>query len=186
MRDRMADESGQGFRTSACRQGTHDKCPHIWGYGGGVNPRRLRLETVGLLCQCDCHSSCPVNSTQMVVGEQTWRESCTCPGATEAERIRRAQFPDFGELWARSGQETRSQREAFQATQAAAAAKSREEIRDLYLAELRSRGLEIPPDELIDATVDTLTGNYRTSARLFVRSVIDFWKSIRDDSRPPR
>ena len=122
----------------------------------------------------------------MTVGEQTWREWCICPGATEAERTRRAQFPDFAEVRARSRQDSQSQREAFQAARANAAGKSREETRDLYLAELRSRGLEIPPDELLDATVDTFTGNYRTSARLFARSVIDFWKSIRDDSRPPR
>lgn len=171
MPDRMADESGRGFWTPACHRGTHDECPHVRGYGGEIHPRRLRLETVGLLCQCDCHSSCPIDSKQMAAHEQTWHESCTCPGATEAERIRRAQLPDFAELWAKSGRDSQSQREAFQATQASAAGKSREEIRDLYLAELRSRGLEIPPDELLDATVDTLTGNYRTSTRLFIRSV---------------
>jgi len=68
------------------------------GFGGGFNPRRLRLEFGGLLCQCDCHSSCPVVGNRGSVSIPVWRELCTCPGA-EAERARHDQagtsYPDF-------------------------------------------------------------------------------------------
>jgi len=42
---------------------------------------------------------------------------------------------------------------------AVAAGKSREQIRDLYEAELRSRGLTVPPDRLLGAYADALAGN---------------------------
>jgi hypothetical protein len=144
------------------------------------------LESGAGLCKCDCHSSCPVTSTRITTSPQTWRQSCTCPGA-QAERIRNdqagAQFPDFGELWAKSQQEAQSIREAFRATRASAAGKSREQVRDVFIAELRSRGLEIPREEILDAHVDALTGNYLTGLRLLGRSVASLWK-LRDAFRP--
>ena len=49
-----ADENERVPRTVACSRGVHGDCPHLMsGFGGGFNPRRLRLEFGGLLCQCD-------------------------------------------------------------------------------------------------------------------------------------
>lgn len=157
------------------------------GFGGGFDPRRLRLEVGGRLCKCNCHSSCPVTGERSSVNIRAWRESCTCPGAA-AERIRHDQagisFPDFDldEEWAKSRQRSRSRREAFQAARAGAAGRTREDVTALYIAELRSRGLKIPEGEALDANVDALTGNYLTGVRLMGRLACDLWKLL----RPPR
>jgi hypothetical protein len=181
MRNRWADEFERSLRSEACHDGLHNECPHFDGFAAGLNPRRMRFEAGAGLCKCDCHSSCPITSTRITVSPRTWRQSCTCPGA-EAERIRHDQagveFPDWDELQARYRQESQSQREAFQAARASAEGKSREEIKDLYLAELRSRGLGIPPQEILDADVDALTGNYLTGARLLGRSIVNLGKVL--------
>jgi hypothetical protein len=52
----------------------------------------------------------------------------------------------------------------------------------LYIAELRSRDLKIPEEEVLGANLDALTGNYVTAVRLIGRSVADLWKLL----RPPR
>jgi hypothetical protein len=182
-----ADANERVPRTPACFRGVHDDCPHLMsGFGGGFNPRRLRLEFGGLLCKCDCHSSCPVTSERISVSIRAWRESCACPGA-EAERVRHDQAGigspdfdfDFDEEWARSRQRSRSRREAFQAARAGAAGKTREEVIALYIAELRSRGLKIPEGKALDANVDALTGNYVTGVRLMGRLASDLWKLLR-------
>jgi hypothetical protein len=36
---------------------------------------------------------------------------------------------------------------------------TRDEIRDLYIAELRNRGQDIPPEPLLEANLDLLTGH---------------------------
>jgi hypothetical protein len=41
----------------------------------------------------------------------------------------------------------------------AAPGKNRGEIRDLYIAELRARGQEIPPEPFLEADVDLLRGH---------------------------
>jgi hypothetical protein len=41
----------------------------------------------------------------------------------------------------------------------AARGKTREEVRDLYIAELRARGLDVPPEPILKAYVDLLTGH---------------------------
>jgi hypothetical protein len=154
----------------------------MYGFGGGLNPRRLRLEFGAGLCKCKCHSPCPVTSKRITVSVQAWRESCTCPGA-ETERIRRdragTEFPDFDELWAKSRQRSQSRREAFQAVRASAAGKTREEVKALYIAELRSRSLKIPEEEVLDALVDALIGNYVNSVRHMGRTVYDIWRAFR-------
>jgi hypothetical protein len=44
------------------------------------------------------------------------------------------------------------------------------------------RFLKIPEGDVLDASVDALTGHYVTAARLIGRSVADLWKFL----RPPR
>jgi hypothetical protein len=156
-------------RSAAC---VHDDCPHKIGSVGGFNPRRVRLEFGAELCRCGCHSSCPVTSERrMAVPVRAWREKCTCPGA-EDERVRedriKAGTPDY----------IREYRAAFDAVRVRAAGMSREQIRDLYEAELDARGLEIPMGEMLDADVDAIAGNYVTRVRLFGRSAVGFAKLV--------
>jgi len=134
----------------ACLEGMHEECGHWHGSGSARNRRRLRREGFTILCRCDCHSSCPVTNEKNTVGDQVWRQSCTCPGA-EAMRRMLDEFGilpfgirDFRQMWAKSRKERQSRREAFKAAQASTAGQDREQLKNLYVAELRARGLKMP------------------------------------------
>jgi hypothetical protein len=67
-----------------------------------------------------------------------------------------------GEQHKREWQERQdAEKEAWEAVRAAAGGRrrSRDEVRDLYLAELRARGLDVPDGPLLEAMVDMLTGH---------------------------
>ena len=136
----------------ACLEGQHEECGHWRGSGAAYNPRRLRREGFTILCRCDCHSPCPVISEKNAVGDQAWRQSCTCPGAETTRRmldefgILPFGIRDFREMWAKSRNELQSRREAFKAAQTSAAGQDCEQLKDLYVAELRARGLKLPGD----------------------------------------
>lgn len=197
MRDRQADDEFRRFlRAPACVHGAHGECSHMLTPRAGFNPGRLRVELAVSLCPCDCHASCPVTSGKRLVAfpsptvevsGRDWWESCSCPGA-EAGRIRLGQagieFPDPDELRAKWRQESQSMREASRAVRARAAGKSREEIKELYLAELRSRGLDIPPAEALDAKAAAIAGNYLPTVRLVSRFVVDTVKLVRETGPP--
>lgn len=174
MRNPWADEFEHTHRSRACVRSAHQDCPHLCGIGGGFNPRRFRLEFGAALCSCSCHSSCPVAGSRRAVPVKAWRESCSCAGA-EPERRRQeeggVEFPDFRELLERKRRDSRARREAFQAVRGAAAGKSRGQIREMYEAELRARGLRVPPEEILDANVEAVSGNYIPSVRALARSL---------------
>jgi hypothetical protein len=134
----------------ACLEGMHAECGHWHGSGSAFSFRRLRREGFTILCRCECHSSCPVTSEKNIVGDQAWRQSCTCLGAEAMRRmldefgILPFDFRDFREMWARSRNGLLSRREAFKAAQASAAGPDRGQLKDLYVAELRVRGLKMP------------------------------------------
>lgn len=86
---------------------------------------------------------------------------------------------------AQSQRQAEARREAFHAAQAKAAGRSREEIRDIYLSELRSRGLKMPPEDALDAKVDAIAGDYRAAARLMGRTLRDLAKLAGSILRPP-
>jgi hypothetical protein len=145
------------------------------GYGGGPNPRRLRLESGMVLCKCECHSSCPVTGKRTAVPEEEWRESCTCPG-TEEELARRDQADGS----------SRGYIEALDAARARAAGMSREEIKDVYEAELHSRGLELPAEPvIIDACVEAIARYCGREAGLAGRSLASLAKLLGGTSSPP-
>jgi hypothetical protein len=157
---RQVDSYERVLPSPACLEGTHEECGHWHGSRGAFNYRRLRHEGFAMLCRCDCHSSCPVTNEENTVGDQAWRQSCTCPGA-EAMRSMLDEFGtlpfgvrDFREVWAKSRNELQSRREAFKAAQASAAGQDREQLKDRYVAELRTRGLKIPDDEVLDAAIE--------------------------------
>jgi hypothetical protein len=101
--------------------------------------------------------------------------------------------PTFDEIRERQRQSGEARREAFQAARRAAAGKSRDEIRDLYVAELRARGLEPPPEQFLAAIVEHIAGNPIPTARLVVQCLARLRKGgiglaglLRDINRPPR
>ena len=96
------------------------------------------------------------------------------------------EFPDLKEQRDQYKREAESRREAFRAVRVEAAGRSREEIRDLYEAELRSRGLSIPSHDILDANVDAITGNFIPLARLMGQSLTDVAKLLRGIFYPPR
>lgn len=175
MRNWMADVFERSLRSPACADGTHDDCPHMCGYGGGPNPRRLRLESGVVLCKCECHSSCPVTGKRTAVPEAEWRESCTCSG-TEGERTRRDQADGS----------SRGYLEALDTARARAAGMSREEVKDVYEAELHSRGLEPPPEPVIDACVEAIARYCGREAGLAGRSLASLAKLLGGTSGPPQ
>jgi hypothetical protein len=76
----------------------------------------------------------------------------------------------FSEDMAAAPHDARARKEAFEAARARAAGKSREQVTDLYKAELRTRGMEIPPKPILDAKVSPMAGDYLSAGRLFDRS----------------
>ena len=105
----------------------------------------------------------------MTVQPEAWRESCTCPGA-EQERHRLdgagVEFPDFGKMWEDARRRSRARKGAFESARARAAGKSRDQIREIYLAELNARGLTAPGEDILDAVADRIGGNPLPAARL--------------------
>jgi hypothetical protein len=103
----------------------------------------------------------------MQVPRATWRRLCTCPGTDQARRkldeAAEEEFPDFADFRekARRARQIRddARREAFDAARTAAAGKSREQVREIYAAELRSRGLAVPADQILDAYAAAIAGN---------------------------
>lgn len=182
MSDRWA-ELGQVGKSPACTCEAHGDCAHVFGLGGGFNPRRLRLELGARLCPCSCHSSCPVtlSGKRMTVPLKTWRESCTCPGA-EPERRRLDEdgvdLRDFDEIWEDARHSSRARKEAFQVARARSAGKGREEIREIYVAELNARGLEKPSDAVLDAIVDRISGNPLPAVRLAAEGLVQVRKGL--------
>jgi hypothetical protein len=172
MFSRWADEFRRMNRSLHCLRGSHAACPHWSGIGGGLNPKRLRLEFGAVLCTCDCHTGCPLVGNKSAVPVKTWQDSCTCPGA-EAARPQLADMPDFDEHMARHERDAKRRREAEESVRSQAAGLSREEVRDLFVSELRSRALPVPSDDMLDAKVDAILGNYWPAARLLGKDLAD-------------
>ena len=123
------------------------------------------------LCVCQCHSSCPVTIRREVMPLRAWRGLCTCPGVEDYLAGRgeldwdQAVVPDYGEHEAQQRRNWLERREALDVVRAGAAGMSREQIRDMYVAELRARGLEVPPDALLNAQAALIAGDYGLAGR---------------------
>ena len=156
--------------------------------GGGFNSQRLRPEFGVGLCPCDCHSPCPVTvaTKRVTVPLKTWYTTCTCPGADgERHSLDEAglEVGDFSEVWQDARRRARARKEAFAAARARAAGKSRAEIRDIYVEELRARGLKVPADRILDATVEHITGNPVPAVRLGAEGLAQMGKAMREAAR---
>ena len=73
-----------------------------------------------------------------------------------------------------SRRRSRARKDAFHAARGASSGKTRDEIQDLYIAELRARGLEIPSEPFLAAAVDLLSGDARAGLG-------KIWKWVRRD-----
>lgn len=190
MGSRQAGNGERVLQGQACLEGMHEECGHWRGSRSARNPRRLRRERFAILCGCDCHSSCPVTNENNTVDDLAWRQSCTCPAAEAVRRMldEAVKLPfgvrDFAEKWAESRHEFKSRREAFKAAQASAADQDREQLKDLYVAELRSRGRKIPADDALDAAIAAHMDSYPTGARFVGREVLSLGKRLGSFRRP--
>jgi hypothetical protein len=190
MGSRQAGDGERALQGQACLEGMHEECGHWRGSGSARNPRRLRRERFAILCGCDCHSSCLVTNEKNIVGDLAWRQSCTCPAAVAVRRMldEAVILPfgvrDFAEKWAESRHEFKSRREAFKAAQASTAGQDREQLKDLYVAELRSRGRKIPGGDALDAAIAAHMDSYPTGARFVGREVVSLWKRLGSFRRP--
>jgi hypothetical protein len=111
--------------TLDCGSGRHGRCTHRNPYEKGF-PKRLRDGFKIALCGCDCHVACPLTG-QADVSDREWEQACSCPGA---------QLPrDFYRARREGDQRLRA---AAAAVQAESAGKSRTEIRQLLISELKT------------------------------------------------
>jgi hypothetical protein len=69
-------------------------------------------------------------------------------------------------------------RAAADAVRAQRAGKSRDEVRQLLVAELTARGLRIPADRILEVNVDAVMGHYGSSARELGRVAGKFARTI--------
>ena len=83
------------------------------------------------------------------------------------------EFPDFGEIRDEIRRRSQLRKEAFQATQVRATGKSRAEIREIYMAELRTRDLEIPAEPVLGAIVERINGNPLPAARVLGGNLVE-------------
>jgi hypothetical protein len=150
-------------RSRACAGGAHADCGHV-----RVGARQLvsspsRLKSLIFLCGCDCHAECAF-AGHRYVPLTVWQQVCDCPGG---ERHRAwaedsdEPWPGAREVWdsqQRRSQENRdARRQAFRTAREAASGKTRDEVRDIFVAELLARGQEIPSEPLLAADLDFLT-----------------------------
>lgn len=92
-------------------------------------------------------------------------------------------LPESGGLWQEAMRQSRLQREAVRAAQARARGRSREEVRDIYVAELRARGLRVPGEAAVDAAVDAITGSRLHAACVAGKSLAGPGKALYRMSR---
>jgi hypothetical protein len=155
--------SGPLGRSLPCTSEAHQDCGHVSVGVRGPAPGH-RLKSVVALCRCPCHAACPL-ADRMPVPLTVWQQLCACPGAEK----HRAWKEDADEPWPgakeygekenrKSRERSEARRQAFRAARDAAPGKSRDEVRDLYIAELLAQGQEAPPEPLLEATVDLLIG----------------------------
>lgn len=151
-------------RSLACASGTHQECGHV-SIGMRRKPSPDRLESIIALCRCSCHAACPL-AGRMPVPLTVWQQLCPCPGGQRHRAWKDdpdEPWPGFREEQDRGEREWQNymaaRKQAFEATQAAAAGKTRDELRDLYIAELRARGQEVPLRPDLDVELEFLSGH---------------------------
>jgi hypothetical protein len=67
-----------------CQSEMHASCPHK--VGGGVRLFGGKNGAFALLCNCVCHSACPL-ATRSQVTDEDWIQECTCSGGDSLREI---------------------------------------------------------------------------------------------------
>ena len=166
-------------RSRACTGDAHQACGHVRVASPAVPGRRA--ESSIMLCRCSCHRACPLSGRKEAVPVTAWQRRCACPGL-EHERTSQGDPGDFLPGWEEyretyefeSRRRSQARKDAFNAARSASSGKTRDEIQDLYIAELRARGLEIPSEPFLAAAVDLLSGDARAGLG-------KIWKWVRRD-----
>ena len=155
-----------GGRSIACAGQAHRNCGHVRIAHRRAVVSRHRLVSTITLCSCPCHATCRL-ADRRPIALTVWQQLCACPGAQE----QRAWKDDWDEprpgVTKESREKTRrewrerdeARKQALRAVRGAARGKTRDELRDLYVAELRARGQEVPPEPFLEADIDFLTGH---------------------------
>ncbi len=92
---------------------------------------------------------------------------------------------DLAELRGQRQRRRNAVSEAVAATRARAAGSSREEIREINIAERRARNLTVPEEPALDAVVDHITtGDPLPAFRVLGESLLRTGKGFHDPSRP--
>jgi hypothetical protein len=151
------------FVSSSCVSGNHNDCYHVHG-----SPLPGSTSSGFFLCRCNCHATCALSN---VGAEKVTPQLCTCPGmiAWQERQEKSGQlssdsssqrFPliEMFQVMREGRKQRRLRREAESTVAAAATGKSREEVRDMLLAEFARRGLNPPPQPRLDNLADS----YRT------------------------
>lgn len=179
----MNPNKERGGKSPQCRDEGHNQCPHLMGYEAGFNPRRLRSGFLAVLCGCECHSGCPLAGRDCVPGK-AWPEECTCEASLRA-RSSEGQSSGGDDLQAEFMAELRLYRVAVGSVRPFSRGKSSAEVRELLIRELRSRGVPLPPDFVLDMDARALAGGW-SSTNAFravvgtVRGLAGFLGELRD------
>jgi hypothetical protein len=144
--------SGWPNRSRCCVDDAHQDCGHVsLAVRGRI--RGIQSQSTVTLCECSCHAACTL-AGRTPVPLTVWQQLCECPGGenvrawTDEPRQPRPGFRgDHKEKDHQWREDTAARRQAFRAARDAAAGKTRQELRDLYIAELRSRGQVVLPQE---------------------------------------
>lgn len=166
----MAWDAGPGFgppsgRSVACAGQAHQNCGHVRA-ALRTPVSRHHLESTITLCRCSCHAACPL-ADRMPVSLTAWQRLCACPGAEEQRAWKEDRDEPRPGVTKESRERTRrewrerdeARKQALRAVRRAGRGRTREELRDLYVAELRARGLKVPPEPSLEADIDFLTGH---------------------------
>jgi hypothetical protein len=84
------------------------------------------------------------------------------------------EIPDYDAI-RRDG---RARKAAFDAARARASGKGREEARDIYVEELRARGLSVPAEPVLDGIAESITGSYLDHVRLLGKALSEMGKGL--------
>jgi hypothetical protein len=143
---------GEEFVSDECGRSDHSSCSHLSGVGAGLKLSPTGFGFRPLLCHCECHANCSLSTDGHHTVDE-WFDSCNCPGA-ESARERAGRPPDVAELMRKARDEANLRREAIEEARARSTGKSREEVREILIAELQTRGLQPPPPSAMELELD--------------------------------
>jgi hypothetical protein len=125
---------------------------------------RPGMEKTLYLCQCSCHAGCDLAAEPSAQFE-AWLQECSCPGAESAQRSWMEHDRDWERRWPRAevdwGQRWRHARERQaawnaldDAVRAQATGKTRQEVREILVEQIRDRGLPTLSEPMLEMRLE--------------------------------